>query len=242
MSSVELYALRGVKASYASDFTLGVAELSVQRGESLGLLGPTGAGKSTLLRILAGLQRPASGEVTFLDQPFMADRIPLATRRRITLVHQRPILLSGSVRYNVEYGLRLRGVRLPESSLDEALEQWRLAPCAGQSVRTLSGGQAQLVALARAALLRPDVLLLDEPTAHLDPGHVALIERNLSELNHQGTTMVWATHNLFQVRRVASRTAFLWDGQLVEVAPTSQFFASPSDPRTEAFIEGRLVY
>ncbi|MCH8147419.1 MAG: ATP-binding cassette domain-containing protein, partial [Planctomycetes bacterium] len=107
----------------------------------------------------------------------------------------------------------------------------------------LSGGQTQLVCLARALVASPDVLLLDEPTANLDPAHVALVEETIREVQRQrGLTVVWATHNLFQVRRVADRVALMLDGQLVEVAATEPFFESPKDSRTADFVQGKMVY
>ncbi|MEZ4661925.1 MAG: ATP-binding cassette domain-containing protein [Caldilineaceae bacterium] len=111
------------------------------------------------------------------------------------------------------------------------------------SRRTLSGGEMQRVALARALVLQPDVLLLDEPTANLDPRNVALIESIVADLNQrQGVTVVLVTHNVFQARRLAHRAALMLDGQIVETADKDTFFGNPSDPRTQAFIEGDMVY
>ncbi len=237
-----LYRLADVQKDYES-FTLRIGSLDVREGEVLGLLGPTGAGKSTLLRLLAGLCRADQGRLDFEGRPFVFDEVALPVRRRITLVHQRPLLLSGTVRFNVEYGLRLRGRQAIAETGNAILKRLGLSKLARQSARTLSGGQTQLVALARALVIGPDVLLLDEPTAHLDPAHVALVEETIREVRQERRmTVVWATHNLFQARRVADRTALLLNGQLVEAVSTEQFFTNPSDPRADDFVQGRMVY
>jgi tungstate transport system ATP-binding protein len=114
---------------------------------------------------------------------------------------------------------------------------------ARQRARTLSGGEAQRVALARAIVLQPDVLLLDEPTANLDPYNVGLIEDIVQALNRQReATMVLVTHNVFQAKRLAHRVALLLEGQIVEVSDVETFFESPRDPRTAAFVRGEMVY
>jgi tungstate transport system ATP-binding protein len=114
---------------------------------------------------------------------------------------------------------------------------------AARPARSLSAGEAQLVALAAALALETEVLLLDEPTANLDPAHVALVEDVVGEARQRlGTTVIWATHNIFQARRRAVRTAFLLDGRLVEVVPTETFVTNPADPRTAAFVRGEMIY
>ena len=106
----------------------------------------------------------------------------------------------------------------------------------------LTGGEIQLVALARALVLNPEALLLDEPTANLDPARVALVENVIKTVHRERrTTIVWATHNLFQARRVAERVGLLLDGNLVELAPVKEFFETPCDPRTAAFVRGEVV-
>ena len=240
MSEGPLLRLRNLQRSYGAAFRLNVGRLEVGQGEILCLVGPTGAGKSTLLRLLAGLEEPSGGEILFNDRPFTTRTLPLDLQRRITLVHQRPLLLRGTVRYNVEYGLR---VRKRPPAIEKVLEGLGVRHLARQSAQKLSGGQTQLVALARAVAVEPDLLLLDEPTAHLDPAHVALVEAVIRERRDaSGTTVIWATHNLFQARRVADRVALLLGGELVEVAPAQSFFESPADPRTADFVQGKMIY
>ena len=242
MTPTSGYTLRDVSKCHGHSFQLKSPHLEISPGAVYGLLGPTGAGTSTLLQLLAGLEDVTRGEICCENSQSVSSHLPLATRRRITLVHQKPILLRGSVRSNVVYGRKLRGCQ-DHSRVDALLEQLRLTEFAMQPAHTLSGGQTQLVALARALAIEPAVLLLDEPTAHLDPAHVALAEAAIHAYRQQHeVTIVWATHNLFQVRRVATQTALLLNGELVETAPTETFFEAPRDPRTNDFLLGRLVY
>jgi tungstate transport system ATP-binding protein len=237
-----LYQLRDVAHRYGSGFTLTIDRLAVARGSIVCLVGPTGAGKSTLLRLLSGLEPPTSGAVEFESQP-LHPASPISSLRRITSVAQRPLPLSGTVRHNVEYGLRLRRDAAAPAKAEAMLQTFNLSALASQQAGTLSGGQTQLVGLARALVIGSDVLLLDEPTSNLDPAHVALIENAVLETQRRNRiTIVWATHNLFQARRVASDVALLLDGKIIEFAPVEKFFHEPSDPRTAAFLNGEMIY
>jgi tungstate transport system ATP-binding protein len=242
LSARPAYLLDGVEQSYGGRTVLRVGRLEVPAGSVLCLLGPTGAGKSTLLRLLAAVERPAEGKLWFEGHALHERELPLSVRRRITLVFQAPLLLTGTVRANVEYGLRLRGARDRAERASASLDRLKLSALASRPARALSGGERQTVALARALALAPDVLLLDEPTAHLDPARVALVEGAVAEERGRGATVVWATHNLFQARRVADRVALLLDGGLVEDAAVGVFFEAPRDPRTAAFVRGEMIY
>lgn len=239
-----VYQLRGITKEYNGRRVLQVEHLDIRQGEIFALVGPSGAGKSTLLRLLNFLEPPTDGSIRFLETDFSRDRTaPLHLRRRVTTVFQRPILLNRSVWANVNYGLQLRGQRNSAGQVEATLEQVGLTALARQRVRTLSGGEAQRVALARAMVLQPDVLLLDEPTANLDPYNVGLIEDIVQALNRErGTTLVLVTHNVFQARRLAQRVALLLEGQVIEIADVDAFFQSPRDPRTAAFVRGEMVY
>jgi len=239
-----LYQLQQLTKSYGRRRIVALERLDVHRGEILALVGPSGAGKSTLLRLLNFLEPPTAGVIRFLGQDYDAQRVaPLPVRRRVTMVFQRPVLLNRSVADNAAYGLRLRGQYDARTQVAEALERVGLADRAKQSARTLSGGEMQRVSLARAMVLQPDALLLDEPTANLDPYNVGLIEDILRSLNRdRQTTLVLVTHNVFQARRMAHRVALFLEGQIVEIAPTAAFFDAPQDPRTAAFVRGEMVY
>jgi tungstate transport system ATP-binding protein len=242
VNSPWLYRLDRVTQTYGQERVLDIERLEIKPGELLCLLGPTGAGKSTLLRLLAGIEPPTAGALRFGDDRLDGQELRDEIRRRITLVFQRPLLLRGTVRTNIEYGLRLQGRAHYRRRAQEMLAHLGLDTLAARSARTLSGGEVQLVALARALVLDPEVLLLDEPTANLDPARVALVENVIHTVHRERrTTIVWATHNLFQARRVAERVGLLLDGNLVELGSVKEFFEAPCDPRTAAFVRGEVV-
>ncbi len=232
-----------IEHRYGKRTVLRIPHLDVCKGELLALVGPSGAGKSTLLRLLNYLERPSAGQVSFHGKAYTPEGIPLAMRRRITTVFQQPLLLDMSVRRNVAYGLRMRGERNGNTRTEEAVAAVGLSHLADARASTLSGGEAQRVSLARALVLQPEVLLLDEPTSNLDPANVRIIEEIITTANQTyRATIVIVTHNVWQARRLAQRIAFLYDGELLEQAPVDQFFESPQHPQTAAFLKGDLVY
>lgn len=239
-----IFRLAGLCKAYGNKTVLHIDALEIRRGEIFGIVGPSGAGKSTLLRLLNFLELPTAGTVEFLGQPVQPNRpASLAMRRQVTTVFQRPVLLNRSVLANVLYGLKLRGQNSTDGMVQDVLAMVGLQSLMHQPARTLSGGEAQRVALARAIVIEPTVLLLDEPTANLDPYNAGLIEAIIRRLNQEkGITIVLVTHNVFQAKRLAHRVALILNGRIVEVADATTFFESPADPRTKAFINGELVY
>lgn len=241
MRDEAIYRIMDLKQVYAGRAVLEIESLEVNAGEILGLVGPSGAGKSTLLRLMNFLESPTSGQIVFRNQA-LNGHVDLDVRRQVTTVFQRPVLLHASVRANVGYGLALRGERSSDR-VDEMIALVGLDHLADVPASKLSGGEMQRVALARALVIEPTVLLLDEPTANLDPYNVGLIEEIVSRSNHErGTTVVLVTHNVFQAKRLAQRVGFVLGGRLVEMAPTKVFFEAPADPRTAAFVRGDMVY
>jgi len=202
------------------------------------ILGPNGAGKSVLMRLCHGLLEPTAGRVEW------ALRERPGGRRRQAMVFQRPVMLRRSAIANVEYALALAGVLAIERTQQAraALESVGLAHLAERSARVLSGGEQQRLALARAWALRPEVLFLDEPTASLDPGASAEVERIIQAIAGAGTKIVMCTHNLGQARRLGDEILFLEQGRVAECAPVDRFFDQPASAEARSFIKGELPW
>jgi len=197
-------------------FRLAIDRLELQAGQIYALCGPNGAGKSTLLRLLALLEEPQQGEVHFCGVAVTGAGSAVELRRQVTMVHQSPYLLAGSVGDNLAFGLRLRGIGAKERQqrIAEALAAVGLQGFEQRPVGELSGGEAQRVALARALALRPKLLLLDEPTAGLDREQQPAFERWLASLPQTGMTLVIATHDPHQPRRLGAEVIRLRSGRL----------------------------
>jgi ABC-type methionine transport system ATPase subunit len=220
--------------------------LAVPRGAALSLVGPSGAGKSSLLRLWNGLDPHDSGRV-LVDGVDAGTIAPTELRRRTGLVFQIPRALAPSVLENVLYGPRLRlepaatGTRGRDLAAAELARVGLPADLLARAMSSLSVGEQQRVAIARALANRPEALLLDEPTASLDPRATREILELLARLRAElGLTLVFVSHALEQARAVATRVALLVGGEVVEEAPAGDFFERPRDPRTRAFLDGEL--
>jgi phosphate transport system ATP-binding protein len=219
------------------------------------IIGPSGCGKSTLLRCINRMHETApntrvDGQVEILGSAIYGDGTSAtAVRRHVGMVFQRPTPFpTMSVRANVAAGLRADPKsRLAQQNVDEIVEEalhraglWEeVKDRLNESAMTLSGGQQQRLCIARALATRPRVILLDEPTASLDPLSTQKVEELVYDLRAT-VTVVIVTHNMQQAARVSDRTAFLLAGELIELAPTNALFTAPKDPRTEAYITGRF--
>jgi tungstate transport system ATP-binding protein len=200
------------------------------------IIGPNGAGKSVTLRIIDGLLRPDAGTICF------GARSPNEVRR--ALVFQRPALVRASVRHNV--ALALATARLSQRSakarVETALVRVGLAGRASDSARRLSGGEQQRLAIARAWVTEPELLLLDEPTASLDPGAAEEIERLIAAMASSGTKVVLVSHNLGQVARLAEDVIVLARGRAVEHGPAAQILSAPRSSEARSYLNGELPW
>jgi tungstate transport system ATP-binding protein len=225
--------LKGVDLRFGGVAALRVVDLRVAPGERVALIGANGSGKSTLLRVLHGLLAPSAG--TILRDGGI----------RQAMVFQRPFMLRASAMNNVALGLWLRGVRWKKAREQALLALGRvgLGDVALRNARTLSGGQQQRLALARAWSLQPQVLLLDEPTASLDPHAKREVEALMADFAQTGMTLVFASHNLGQVKRLATRVIYLEHGRVLADLPVQAFFHGPlgaTSREAELFVRGEI--
>ena len=228
--------LSGIQFTPGGRSVLAGVDLDINPEGITAIIGPNGAGKTVLLRVLAGLQAPDGGAIRWNGKGRPADGI--------AMVFQLPVLLRSSVRHNTGLGLRPFGLTRLEARRRtmQALERVGLAHRAEDSARLLSGGERQRLALARAWAMRPQLLLLDEPTAALDPSATEAVERIVREIRTDGTRILMTTHNLGQAMRISDDIVFLDGGRVIERAPSSRFFARPQSAEAKLFIQGELPW
>jgi tungstate transport system ATP-binding protein len=202
------------------------------------LIGPNGAGKSLTLRLLHGLLPPSGGSVLWNGEPPHR-----AVRLRQAMVFQKPVLLRRSAAANIDHALRAHALprRARAERIAEVLTAAGLSHLHGRAARVLSGGEQQRLAIARAWAVRPEVLLLDEPTANLDPAATRAVEDMIEEIRGQGTKILLATHDMGQARRLGDEVLFLHRGRLQERTDAARFFQAPESEAGEAYLAGRLL-
>lgn len=229
-----------LQKNYRAVKALKSVSLNLQGNKIVVLLGVNGAGKSTLMRILAGLENADSGQIFINNQKADAKEL----RHISTLVFQKTAMFTMNVYDNLAYGLKIRKVPKEEIAkrVPEALEAVKLLGFEKRRAKKLSGGEQQRIALARAFLLDPNVLLLDEPTANLDPNSAIIIEKAIVSKKSSQRIIIMATHNLNQARRIADEIVHLHDGEVVEAAKTEDFFENPKSEITHKFINGELDF
>ncbi|MDK2890601.1 MAG: tungstate transport system ATP-binding protein [Methanoculleus sp.] len=223
----------------------------IGRGEIFAVIGPSGAGKSTLLRLVDLLDSPSGGTIRIDGIDIHAERErSLSIRRMMGMVFQKPAAFNTTVAENIAVGLRFRGAgeSVIQKKVEDALDMVGLAGYGEQRARTLSGGEMQRVALARAMVIEPEILLMDEPTANLDPVSVEKIEELVLQINRDhGTTIVISTHDMYQGQRLAHRIGVLMNGGFAQVGSPREVFTLPANQDvarfvgTENVVEGVVV-
>ncbi len=246
------FEIKNYSLAYAQDQVLNEITLSVPRNAVLAIFGPAGGGKSGMLRSLNRMaelepHERHTGDILMDGQSIFRPEVDLpALRRRVGMVFAQPVPLPMSIFDNVTYGLRLMGVR-NRARLDETVERALSQATLWEEVRdrldssglNLSGGQQQRLSIARALAMDPEVLLLDAPTAALDPISTAKIEEMLVDLKSHYTIVI-VPHSIQQAARICDAAAFFLRGACVETGPGNQLFIAPRDQRTEDYVTGRF--
>ena len=232
--------LEGISRRAGSKTILESVNLEIQRGEIFAFIGPSGSGKTTVLRLIDLLDTPTTGTI-FIDGTDTAasNAVRLSIRRRMAMVFQKPAVLNTTVAGNVAFGLKFRAVEKSEieSRVHEALDIVGLLHLADRKAVTLSGGEMQRVAIARALVTRPEVLLLDEPTANLDPVNTDLIEKLILAIHKKfQTTIILSTHDMIQGQRLADRMGVIINGRIAQVGSIHDIFYRPQGKDIARFV------
>jgi tungstate transport system ATP-binding protein len=232
--------LKKVEKSYGSVKALEDINLEIVGGKTIALLGINGSGKTTLLRIIAGLEKRDKGSILLDGKGINGKELWQVA----TLVFQKTVMFNRSVYSNLAYGLKIRGKKDSEikEEIARELHAVGLRNFEKRKARKTSGGEQQRISLARAFLLNPQILLLDEPTANLDPNSATIIERAIVNRTKEKSIIILATHNLSQAKRLANEVVHIYDGKIVEIASPEEFFTNPRSEITRKFINGELEY
>ena len=228
---------RDISKKYDGSVVLDHVSLKANASRITSIVGVNGAGKTTLLKILAGLEEMNDGSILIDSNEMRLD----ALRSRSTMIFQKSIMIGGTVYDNVAYGLRVNDV--PSQHIKEkvrhALDTVNLANFEKRKARKLSSGEQQRVAIARALVIERDILLIDEPTANLDPANTLIIEQAIKD-SARSRILILSTHNLPQAKRLSHRVIHLYRGHVVEDRDTDDFFTRPHDEKTRLFVDGEL--
>ncbi len=232
--------LEDIEKNYREVKALDDLTFKAEGGKVMVILGINGAGKTTLLRISAGLEKSDKGNIYFNDDPITDKNL----RQIATLVFQRTAMFSMSVYDNLAYGLRFRGKKNSEikEKITETLHEVGLDNFEKRKAKRTSGGEQQRIALARAFLLEPKILLLDEPTTNLDPRSAIIIEKAIMKRKSRQNIIVIATHNLSQAKRLGDEIVHIHGGKIVEMGSAEELFGNPKNELTRKFINGELEY
>ncbi len=231
MNDHALLTLKNLSYSHEKGKALQETNLEISKEKTTVILGPNGAGKSILLKICHGLLEPTSGTLKFTD-----------TKSKSAMVFPKPTLLRRTVLQNLTYVLEVMGTEKTdqEKIARNALEEFSMKNLADRPARALSSGEKQRLSLIRALLQKPDILFLDEPTANLDPKATAKLEEMIGRSRKNNMTIVMASHDLMQARRIAEEIIYIESGAVIEKSIAEDFFSNPQSEQAKNFIEGRL--
>ncbi len=239
--SPNILEIRALSKKYGSKLVLEDVDFEVMRGEFLSLLGPSGCGKSTLLRLLIGIEASTTGRV-FKDGEDVSGKTPF--QRKIGIVFQNYALFPNMTVYeNVAYALRARKLAREEidARVREMIETVGLSEHIEKKPRQLSGGQQQRVAMARTLVLKPDIILFDEPMSALDAEIKLVLRRLLKELQQRlGITMIYVTHDQEEAFALSDRVMLMNEGRIVQLAPPAELYHQPKNDFVRRFIGDHL--
>jgi len=228
----KLVEIKNIEFTANNRTILSVDEFTVHRNEMLGIMGPNGAGKSTLVKILACLQEPTAGELYYEGKKIDTNKVPLELRRKWAIVLQQSLIFDNDVFQNIAVGLKIR--KVPKKIIKEKVEYWmeklKISHLAKKSGHQLSGGEAQRVNLARALVLEPELLYLDEPFSALDyPTKVQLLKDLQVILKETNITIILISHDINEIRFITDRLAVVVNGEIKQVGPTTEVLANPNE-------------
>ncbi len=237
--STSILEVRNIEVNRGGAILIRIPSLTLGEGEILSLIGPNGAGKTTLLQTLSYLLRPFEGEIIFKGERITSNHSLLNYRRKLAMVFQEPLLFDTTVFNNVASGLKIRGMKKGEihEKVMEQLERFGIKPLSQRSAKTLSGGEAQRTSLARAFALEPEILLLDEPFASLDPPTRDSLIGDLEHILQQTrTTAVFATHDRMEALRLSDRIAVMNAGRILQIGSPGEVMNEPVDEFVASFV------
>jgi len=226
--------IKDIVKKYDGKTVLNVENLCLSKGKIYGIIGPNGSGKSTLLKIIAGLEESTKGKILYNNQ--MLSKVIM---KKMTYVSQNPYLFRTTVFKNIAYPLKIRGIdkEFTYKIVKKIMEEFEIDNLQNQLATSLSGGESQKVVLARALTFNPQLLLLDEPTANIDPNTIELIERTIVKINREkNITIFIVTHNVGQARRICDEVIFLKNGTVIEQGKTEDVILKPKNSETKKFL------
>lgn len=242
---MKILQLNNVKVIANKQTLLDIPEFFLEKGDTVGVIGPNGAGKSTLLKVLSFLQAPNVGEVLYKGQAKHANSLELALRRRFAVALQQSLLLDANVQTNVGIGLKLRKEqkKIINEKVEYWLEKFQITHLAKKNAKSLSGGEAQRVNLARALILEPEVLFLDEPFSALDfPTKIQLIKDFKEILSGTDTTTFFVSHDLLEIKHLTSSLVVIIDGNVKQIGETKEVIERPNEAASPFLTKWRELY